>query len=68
MKVLIEDLEARRQPLYFWRWGEAAKLTVLGLDPKLSRYFRQDKTLVQLIRGMLLIHCLSHGDSTVLEF
>uniref|UniRef100_A0A1B6DL52 SLC26A/SulP transporter domain-containing protein n=1 Tax=Clastoptera arizonana TaxID=38151 RepID=A0A1B6DL52_9HEMI len=51
MKVLVEDLEARKQPLYFWRWGEAAMLTVIGLDPKMSKYFRQQKTLADLIKG-----------------
>lgn len=54
MKVLTEDLAARKQPVYFWRWGEAAMLTALGFDPGLASYFRFDDSLLQLIKGIVL--------------
>ncbi|XP_054284812.1 sodium-independent sulfate anion transporter-like isoform X2 [Macrosteles quadrilineatus] len=51
MKVLTEDLAARKQPVYFWRWGEEAMLTALGFDSALGTFFRFDDTLIQLIKG-----------------
>jgi len=51
IKMLTDDLAARKQLVYFWRWGEAAMLTAIGFDPGLAAYFRFDETLLQLIKG-----------------
>lgn len=55
MKVLTEDLAARKQPVYFWKWCEPAMLTAVGYDPGLASYFRYDESLVLLIKGPELI-------------
>lgn len=52
MKVLTEDLAARKQPVYFWKWCESAMLTTIGYDPGLASYFRYDDNLFLLIKGM----------------
>ncbi|KAG8259047.1 sodium-independent sulfate anion transporter-like isoform X1 [Homalodisca vitripennis] len=64
MKVLTEDLAAQKETMYFWRWGEAAMLTVVGYDPALASYFRFDDTLLHLIKGPDYINANSDLNST----
>nr|XP_018916470.1 PREDICTED: sodium-independent sulfate anion transporter-like isoform X1 [Bemisia tabaci] len=51
LKLLIDDLIIRKQPIYLWRWREAAMLTCLGFDPDLAQYFKFDDSIEQLIKG-----------------
>ncbi|XP_073996219.1 sodium-independent sulfate anion transporter isoform X2 [Rhodnius prolixus] len=51
LKMIVEDLSVRGQEVVFWRWKESAMFTVLGFDPELSKYFRFEESLLQLITG-----------------
>lgn len=55
LKMIVEDLSVRGQEVVFWRWKESAMFTVLGFDPELSKYFRFEESLLQLITGTSII-------------
>lgn len=49
--LLAEDLKARSQRLYLWKWRDSAIKTCVGYDSTLHKYFYFDNTLLTLLKG-----------------
>nr|XP_024214091.1 sodium-independent sulfate anion transporter isoform X3 [Halyomorpha halys] len=71
LKMVIDDLNVRNQEVVFWRWKESAMFTLLGFDPGLSKFFRFEESIHQLVQESKKDNGRRQGDyekvTTVIE-
>ncbi|KAJ9600805.1 hypothetical protein L9F63_001017, partial [Diploptera punctata] len=52
LKLLVDDIEIRKQKLVFWNWKHSIELVCRGMSPKMSKYFHYEEDLESLLREL----------------
>ena len=57
LKLLIEDIETKKQKIVLWNWKHSIEVVCRGLSPKMQEYFHYEDDMESLLRGKQML-CL----------
>lgn len=52
LKLLVEDIELRKQKIVFWNWKHNVELVCRGISSKMSKYFHYEDDIEALLREL----------------
>ncbi|KAG8221941.1 hypothetical protein J437_LFUL002500 [Ladona fulva] len=52
IKLMIDDIEARKHSAILWNWKRSVAEACLGIDPGMIEYFRYEDSLEKLFKGV----------------